>query len=142
MAIQVQGNSGVVGDVAGTVFRALNVNVKPIEWGTLGHYRVNHRFAFGGTQAANSRLFEVRNTHATNLIVPTRLIIKAIQTGTFTAAIETSLDVFEGSSSRRCCHSWGDRCWRCGWHDWWYHNQGRRLNRPTSPLVPRCTTDS
>ncbi len=98
MAIQVQGNSGVVGDVAGTVFRALNVNVKPIEWATLGHYRVNHRFAFGGTQAANSRLFEVRNTHATNLIVPTRLIIKAIQTGTFTAAIETSLDVFKGTS--------------------------------------------
>lgn len=72
-----------------------HVTSKPIPYGSLGHYRVNHRCAIVNTQAANSRLFEVRNTHATNLIIPTRLIIKWIQTGAHTAAIEDSLDVFK-----------------------------------------------
>lgn len=71
---------------------------KPLPYGALGHYRVNHRCALVNTQAANSRLFEMRNTHATNLIVPTRLIIKWVQTGAHTAAIEDSLDVFRLTS--------------------------------------------
>jgi hypothetical protein len=69
--------------------------IKPIPYGALGHYRVNHRCALVASQAANSRLFEVRNTHATNLIVPTRLIIRWVQTAAHTAAIEDSLDVFK-----------------------------------------------
>jgi hypothetical protein len=67
---------------------------KPLAY-NVGHYRVNHRCALVNTQAANSRLFEIRNTHATNLLVPTRLILKWLQTGTHTAAIEDSLDVFK-----------------------------------------------
>lgn len=68
---------------------------KPLPFGALGHYRVNHRCALVASQAANSRLFEVRNTHATNLIVPTRLMITWVQTAAHTAAIEDSLDVFK-----------------------------------------------
>ena len=98
MAIQLQGNGGVVADVGGTTFRALNVNIKPIEYGALGHYRVNHRCAIANTQAANSRLFEARNTHATNLLIPTRLVIRWLQNGAHTAAIEDSLDVFRCTS--------------------------------------------
>lgn len=79
----------------GLTFSALRVNIKPLDHGSLGHYRVNHRCALVNSQAANSRLFEVRNTHATNLIVPTRLIIKWVQTAAHTAAIEDSLDVFK-----------------------------------------------
>ncbi|SRR6266566_498211 len=94
MAIQIQGNGGTVAEVGGSVFRAVHVHVKPLEWGTLGHYRANHRCALANTQAANSRLFEGRNTHATNLIVPTRFLIKWLQTGVHTAAIEDSIDVF------------------------------------------------
>lgn len=74
---------------------SLHVRQAPLPYGSLGHYRVNHRCAIVNTQAANSRLFEVRNTHATNLIVPTRLIIKWLQTGAHTAAIEDSLDIFK-----------------------------------------------
>jgi hypothetical protein len=81
-----------------TTFKSALVTVRPLGGGAagtlVGHYRVNHRFAFAVTQAANSRVFEVKNNGG-NLIVPTRLIIKVIQTGTFTAAIEDSLDVFK-----------------------------------------------
>lgn len=75
-------------------FFAANVSPRPIAYGTLGHYRVNHRAALVATQAANSRLFEVRNSSASNLIIPTRLVIKWLQTAAHTAAIEDSLDVY------------------------------------------------
>lgn len=71
------------------------VNIKGIPYGALGHYRVNHRCVLVNTQAANSRLFEMRNTHATNLIVPTRLIIKWTTLSAHTAILEDSLDVFK-----------------------------------------------
>src|SRR5207302_1240321 len=43
-------------------------------------------------------LFELQNSHATNLIVVTRLVIKWLQTAAHTAAIEDSLDVFKCTS--------------------------------------------
>lgn len=93
MAIQFQGNGGVVADVGGTTFRAVNVQTKPIEYGALGHYRTSVRISSTAAQAANSGVFEIRNTHATNLIVPTRLSIRAIQTAAGTLQ-ENSLDVY------------------------------------------------
>lgn len=94
MALQTQGNSGVVLEVGGTTFRAAHVHIKPIEYGALGHYRTSVRIASTAAQAANSRIFEIRNTHATNLIVPTRLVLRALQTAAGTAQ-ENSLDVFK-----------------------------------------------
>lgn len=67
---------------------------RPIPTG-VGHYRVNHRFVLVAAQAANSRLFEIRNAHATNIIIPTRLIIKWINSAAHTAIIEDSLDVYK-----------------------------------------------
>lgn len=64
-----------------------------LDHGALGHYRVTHRCALIATQAANSRLFELRNT-STNIIIVTRLVLKWLMTGAHTAAIEDSLDVF------------------------------------------------
>lgn len=93
MPLQPQGNSGVVAEVLGTTFRSLNVRDKPLEY-NIGHYRVNHRCALIATQAANSRLFELRNT-GTNLIIITRLLIKWLHTAAHTAAIEDSIDVFK-----------------------------------------------
>jgi len=66
----------------------------PLPYGAFGHYRTTHRAALVATQAAASRLFSFRNTHATNLIVGVRLIAKLLQTGAHTATIEDSLDVF------------------------------------------------
>src|SRR6185436_7306610 len=76
---------------------AAHVVVKPIPYGSIGHYRTNHRCALVATQAANSRLFEVRNA-GTNLLVPTRMLVKWVQTAAHTAAIEDSLDVFKVTS--------------------------------------------
>lgn len=58
------------------------------------HYRVNHRCAIVASQAANSRLFELRNG-GTNLIMLLRLGITWLQTANHTAAIEDSLDAFK-----------------------------------------------
>jgi hypothetical protein len=76
---------------------AAHVTVKPIPHNALGHYRVNHQCGLIATQAANSRLFEVRNS-GTNLIVPTRLIVKIIQTLGFTTVTDDSLDIFRCTS--------------------------------------------
>lgn len=93
---RIEGNvSGNVAEVGAAAASAQHATIKPIPYGSLGHYRVNHRCALIAAQAANSRLFEVRNTHASNLIIPTRLVIKWLQTGAHTAAIEDSLDVFK-----------------------------------------------
>lgn len=94
MPIQIQGNGGTVAEVDGTTFRAQRVVQKPLDYGALGHYRVNHRTVLVATQAANSRLFELRNA-STNLIVVTRLLLRWFQTANHTAAIEDSLDVFK-----------------------------------------------
>lgn len=101
MGIQNQGLSGDIVEAGQRSYNSaasLHTVAKPLQYGSLGHYRVNHRHAIIATQAANSRLFEVRNQHATNLIVPTRFVIKWLFTGAHTAAIEDSLDVFKVTS--------------------------------------------
>lgn len=90
-------NIARVGEVASGVggpTDSQHCTLRPIPT-SVGAYRVNHRCLLVNAQAANSRLFEVRNTHSTNLIIPTRLIIKWVQTAAHTAAIEDSLDVFK-----------------------------------------------
>jgi hypothetical protein len=94
MGIQVQGNGGTIADVGGTTFRGLNTHAKPLEYGALGHYRTSVRISSTAAQAANSRIFEIRNTHATNLIIPTRLTLRAIQTAAGTLQ-ENSLDIYK-----------------------------------------------
>ncbi len=95
MAVIEGGVSGSLAGVGVETSSPLHVLPKPIPYGSLGHYRVNHRCALVNSQAANSRLFELRNTHASNLIVVTRLVLKWLQTAAHTAAIEDSLDVYK-----------------------------------------------
>lgn len=68
MAIQVQGNGGVVAEVDGTTFRALRITARPIEYGSLGMYRVG---GASGTMAAAlaalQEIFQWRWADATNL---------------------------------------------------------------------------
>lgn len=93
MGIQVQGNGGTVQEVGGTTFRGAHTHIKPLEYGALGHYRLSVRIAATAVQAANSRIFELRNT-ATTLIIPTRLTLRAIQIAAGTLQ-ENSLDVYK-----------------------------------------------
>ncbi len=92
MPIQVQGNGGVTAEVEDSSTRALRIVNKPLAYSTLGHYRTNHRCVLTAAQAANSRLFTLRNS-GTNFVIPTRLILKAVQSAAGTAQ-EASIDVF------------------------------------------------
>jgi hypothetical protein len=98
MAILQGGTSGKLQGVAEETQLAAHVTLKPIPYGNLGHYRCTHRFVFTNAQVAAARLFEVRNTHASNLIIPTSCRVTWLQTGAHTAAIEDSLDFFKVTS--------------------------------------------
>jgi hypothetical protein len=98
VAIQIQGNSGVIQEVGGTTFRAGNVHIKPLEYAALGHYRTSVKLTMATSQAANSRLFELRNTHATNLIVLTRCIVGFLPTGTITTPYAAELALYKCTS--------------------------------------------
>lgn len=82
-----------VGEVASGATGAAHVVVKPIPT-AIGHYRVTYRFAIAATQAAGSRLFEIRNT-AAQLLIPTRMQVKILIREASTAIIENSLDVYK-----------------------------------------------
>src|SRR5690242_14802977 len=71
---------------------------RPIKFGPGGHYGTTHRFGLVASQAAGSRLFELRNANAANLVVITSLYIQWLQTAAHTAAIEDSLDVFRATA--------------------------------------------
>lgn len=71
----------------------LHVMNYPVPCGALGHYRAVARFTLATAQTAASRVWEVRNTHASNLIVVTRLVIRTIQVTAGTAQ-SNGLDVF------------------------------------------------
>jgi hypothetical protein len=92
MAIQIQGNGGTVAEVGGSAFRALHVHVKPLEYGSLGHYKFAGRVLSTAAQAANARLLEMRNS-AANFLVLTRLTLRALQVAAGTAQ-ENSIDCF------------------------------------------------
>lgn len=69
--------------------------LKPHSYGSLGHYRFSIKVALANAQAANSRLFEIRNTDAANLIIPTRLEVRWTQIAAHTVAILDALDLFK-----------------------------------------------
>lgn len=85
-----------VGEKAGTVITAAIFQPRPINT-SLGAYRFAARIGSTAAQAANSRLLEIRNSHATNLCVITRLVMVAIQTAAGTAQ-ENSLDAYRLTS--------------------------------------------
>jgi hypothetical protein len=98
MAIQIQGNGGVVADVDGTTFRALRVTVRPINYGSLGMYRSGAvSGTIGASMTANAEFFQFRWPDATNLAVvykvavsasaiPTSAIVATLQSLVMTAA--------------------------------------------------------
>lgn len=93
MAVIEGGVSGAVMGVGAEAASAAHVQVKPIAHGALGHYRSSVRFALINAQAADSRLWVIRN-NATNVLVATRLRIQWTLIGAHTAAILDSLDLY------------------------------------------------
>lgn len=99
MAIQVQGNSGVVSEVDGTTFRAQRVTIRPMDHGALGAY------SYGGftgilpaALAANSEIFQFRWTDATRLCVINGVKISAsVSTTFFAAGVPVQIDLVKST---------------------------------------------
>lgn len=94
MAIQIQGNGGVVAEVDGTTYRALRVTQRPIEYGSFGHYRVAQTIGLVVTQAANGTLFSWRWGDATRFAVLNFIRLELMQTAAATATIWPRYQVF------------------------------------------------
>lgn len=93
MGIQIIGAGGDVAEVGERAAVPLHITNKPIP--ADGHYRVNHRCALVNAQAANSRLFEIRNPTAGKVLILTRLLLKWLNFQAHTAIIEDSIDCFK-----------------------------------------------
>ena len=92
MGIQIQGNGGVIADVDGTTFRALRITARPINYGTLGMYRLGmHSGTMAAALAANSEMFQWRWPDATNLGIVYKASISA---GANVAATAAALGSF------------------------------------------------
>jgi len=89
----VAANIAGVGEVAQS---PVHVVLKPHK-SAAGHYRSIARFLLAATQAAGSRVWAVRNPHATLLLVPTRLVLRTVQSAAGTAQ-DNSLDLFKCTS--------------------------------------------
>jgi len=94
MPIQVQGNGGVTAEVDGSVYRALRITNRPLDYGSFGHYRLATTVALVVSQAANGTLFSFRWGDATRLAVLLGLRLKLIQTAAATATITPRFQVF------------------------------------------------
>jgi hypothetical protein len=98
MAVIEGGVSAALGGVGAESGSPIHIVAKPDPMGVLGHYRTSHRHAMVASQAANSRLFELQNAHATNIIVVHRIRVTWVQTAAHTAAIEDSIDAYRCTS--------------------------------------------
>lgn len=98
MAIQIQGNGGTVAEVDGTTYRALRTTLRPVDYGSLGHYKLSTIVPLVVTQAANGTLFSFRWADATRFCVPIFIGLQLIQTAAATATIMPSYQVFAARS--------------------------------------------
>lgn len=101
MAIQIQGQNGTIAQVDGPAFRAVRTTLRPIDYDTLGAYRVS---LLSGTIAAGlaapSDIWQLRWTDATRLCIVTSVTVDGIAGGTtgFTAGL--------GNLQLFTCRSW------------------------------------
>lgn len=94
MAIQIQGNTGIVQEVDGTTFRAARVTGRPIDHGAFGHYRLSMTTGtIAAALAANGELFQFRWTDATRLCIVQKVLISAGANVAATAAGLVNLDL-------------------------------------------------
>lgn len=86
MSIQVQGNGGTVVEVE-TNSRAMRLTQRPTDIGSLGAYSLGVITGIlPAALGANSEIFQMRWTHATNLMLLRSIMISAVVSTTFFAA--------------------------------------------------------
>jgi hypothetical protein len=98
MAIQLQGNGGVIAEVDGTTFRALRTVQRPLEYGAFGSYRLATTISLVVSQAANGTLFAFRWGDATRLCAIQDIRLQFMQTAAATATIMPVFSVFQARS--------------------------------------------
>jgi hypothetical protein len=87
MALQIQGQSGVVAEVDGALFRAQRSVSRPVDHGALGAYCIGQRTGvLPAALAANSEIFQFRWSDATRFCVIRKIRISAAVSTTFFAA--------------------------------------------------------
>lgn len=87
MAIQIQGNGGVVAEVDGATFRALRITFRPTDYGSLGTYRLAMQSGLmAAGLAANAEIFQYRWGDATRLCVVEKLMFDGLGSVTAFAA--------------------------------------------------------
>lgn len=97
MAIQVQGNSGVVAEIDSTR-RPQRVVIEPNGGSeVLGHYIIGEASGIVATPAAAAEVFQFRNSHASNLVIVERLVVSMANAAAVTAAQEFGFDVIGAS---------------------------------------------
>ena len=98
MAIQIQGNGGVVAEVDGTTFRAIRITARPINYGSLGMYRLGMQSGtMAAALAANAEMFQFRWADATNLGLVYKVSLSA---GANVAATAAALGTFCMAAAR------------------------------------------
>jgi len=99
VAVQVQGNSGSVAEVDGTVFRAMRMTPRPIDYSTFGHYKVS---TVTGSMAAgltaNSEILQFRWTDATRKAVITKVTLDGMLASTAFVAGQILLTMTRATS--------------------------------------------
>lgn len=99
MALQIQGNGGVVMEVDGTTFRAQRMAARPVDHGALGAYCIGMRSGIiAAALAANAEVFQFRWSDATRFAVVRKIRVSAAVTTTFFAAgVPMQLDLLKAT---------------------------------------------
>ncbi len=96
MAIQFQGNGGVVAEVDGSTFRAVRTTPRPVDHGSLGHYRVSVvTGTLAAALAAAAQVYQFKWTDATKFAVIYRVRTRFLPLTPFTAGTLTSHTSFD-----------------------------------------------
>jgi hypothetical protein len=97
MAIQLQGSSGVVGEVD-SARRPQRVVLEP-NGGTelVGHYVIGEATGIVATPAAAAEIFQFRNSHASNLVIVERVVVAMVNAAAVTAAQEFGFDIIRST---------------------------------------------
>ncbi len=94
MAIQLQLENGSLVGGGGAAFKSASVQLRPIDHGTLGHYRTAVKLVLATGQSANARLFEMRNA-GSNLLVPTMIEVRVLPIGAVANPYALDLSLFK-----------------------------------------------
>jgi hypothetical protein len=99
MALQIQGNSGMVAEVDGAAFRALRFSPRPVDHGALGAYCIGQRSGIiPAALAANSEVFQFRWSDASRMAVVRKIRISAsVSTTFFAAGVPMQLDLLKAT---------------------------------------------